>query len=136
MSGDSRELLDTLYEVSRRTEGSRLHEAVENEILRKSAAWNAAECCRRRRQYHWDLDRRFEILRHELGTGRNYQEIAAESWPWNAEKGFTVLWEDMFKSWKYSKGHWRVVATKHEAIGVAMEKSAGGIWYATIVAMN
>lgn len=83
-------------------------------------------------QSHVAFDSRAAIM-FKNGFEKPY-EICAESWNWQENLSQRELWEEAFKSWSKSPGHWGVCAKKHKAYGYAMSKGRNGIWYFCIIA--
>jgi hypothetical protein len=100
----------------------------EHPLLQQLAQSHAVYQAVYRQQGHQHFQQRFDKILAELGLWAT--EIAAESWPENANASPEILGADMLDSWKHSPGHWRVASTTHTFIGQAMARSSAGIWYA------
>jgi len=113
-------------------------EAAESEVhplLQELAAEHAAYQASRRRQGHQRFGARFARVTKELGQVR-CAEIVAESWPWLKDAELAAVGEDMYKSWRQSRGHWLVAKKRHQFIGAEMAKGSNGIWYACLIAVG
>lgn len=76
-------------------------------------------------QGHQGWDGRFNRL-NAYKPGYLFQEIAAESWPWQDQKESAP---EMFKSWRQSPGHWAAANGRCDLYGYAMARGRNGIYY-------
>jgi uncharacterized protein YkwD len=81
---------------------------------------------------HPNFQSRFERAQ-AMGYG-NVQEIAAQSWQWEAAAGYWELWQSAVESWKHSPGHWKTACRRHRAVGCAMAQGRDGTWFFCILA--
>lgn len=121
-----------LIEAGKVFAGAHVCESEQNSILMEMATRHARYQADHNSQGHQLFQIRVEELYHTLGQYK-YAEIAAESWPWQAEASMLELGNEMFKCWRQSPGHWGVASKKHKYFGADMCKGSKGLWYACIL---
>lgn len=96
-----------------------------NNVLQKYAEQHADRMARAGRGGHHNWETRFHELERALPEYTGFQEVAAESWPWqNANQSAS----EMFNCWRQSS-HWKVVNSKCSIWGYSMAKGRNGIHY-------
>jgi len=85
---------------------------------------------------HQNFDERYQICREKLGI--NCGEIAAMSWAGNYMENSTDeqlldIARQMWKSWRYSRGHWEIAQSKCKYSGGDMCQADNGTWYAAMI---
>ena len=99
-------------------------------ILQKEAEAHAAYQAKVQRQGHQGWALRVSLLRDTVKDCQGFEEAANESWPKQNQKDAA---EEMYKSWKKSKGHWSIVNGECKYYGCAMVLADNGVWYACFI---
>ena len=97
-----------------------------NGTLQRAAENQAKYQASIRVQGHFGWNERYQQLRKEL-PGFHFVEIVNESWP---GQDVNAAAAEMYRSWKYSSGHWSVIDGECKIYGLAMERGKNGTWYA------
>lgn len=133
-----------ILRAANETPGVRIQEATRDSYLREMAQDYAEQMAainsqsklvwrngRRIKEGHFGVERRYADIRSTLGMKGD--EVTAESWPRQRNASKVELWQEMFKSWKGSSGHWAVVSARHDRFGDGLAMSKQGIWYACVL---
>jgi hypothetical protein len=98
-----------------------------NEHLQRYAQQHADYMARVCVQGHQGWNLRYASLRAALPGSRDFAEVANESWPNQSAEAAAA---EMYRSWRYSSGHWAAVNGECEFYGYAMALGQNGTWYA------
>jgi hypothetical protein len=121
-----------LFEAGKIFEGAHVCESEQSAVLMEMATRHSQYQADHRQQGHQLWDKRVKELFKTLGQ-YTYSEIAAESWPEQAEASMLELGTEMYNCWRKSSGHWSVASKKHKYMGGDMKMGKDNIWYATII---
>jgi len=133
LPGDLTPTAQALVDAGLAFKGAHVCESERHPLLMQLAADHAANMARRRRQSHDGFKQRAAKIRAEVGNVLA-SEIVAESWDRQRSDPLPAIGEEMFASWRHSRGHWSVAKKVHKYVGLEMCQGArNGIWYACIL---
>jgi hypothetical protein len=112
--------------------GAHVHESIWSDLLAESAQANSKRCAYLGRGGHHNWDDRFQEL-IKTGLANTFSEINAESWKRQEGNNPTELFEEAFRCWRQSGGHWQVASRQYILFGAGLAKSSRGIWYMSVV---
>lgn len=127
---------DGLIEAGRQFPGAEVAHCPRHPLLEELSRKHAEYMASRRRQGHQQFAARMKAAMKEFGATVRCSEIAAQSWPWQFDEDYVTLGAEMFKCWKFSKGHWSVASKRHDWIGAGMAMGRNRLWYATIMTVD
>lgn len=130
------ETAEWLIKSGRAFSGAACAESPIDPYLQSMATDHARYMARACRGGHQHFSRRFKMVLDRYGQQTKCSEIAAESWKHEDGKPLSAIGTSMWKSWKYSSGHWRVASKLHEAMGAEMARGRNGVWYAAILVID
>lgn len=121
--------------------GARLYPGVQfQEGVRDDYLVNMAQVCSEllakkgpkvyRRDGHPNWEARYQTLRK---LGLRAVEVTAQADASLANASEEAIVQNLYDAWKQSSGHWRVISKTHQRYGDGLARSAGGIWYGTII---
>ena len=117
---------ELLIEAGRRCGVLSIIQAEQHPLLMALAFKHSTYMADVRKQGHQGFDRRYAEIAKQI-PGAKAGEIAAQSWP---DQNDIDASDDAYKSWKSSRGHWKLCNAPHTYYGYAMVKG-GNLWYAT-----
>jgi hypothetical protein len=123
-----------LIDAGRQFPGAAICESEPHPLLMRLAAEHARYMADKRQLGHQGFSRRSQEIR-AAGLGRA-AEICAESWRWQREDTPLELGEEMFRSWRSSRGHWKTASKRHRWFGAGMARGENGVWYACIIGVD